>query len=759
MKRLLTVLLLLTAAAFAQGVRIGDGTPVSSTLNLSGVGNILTPSSTAAIAICTYPANAVPCTNKATTYTTQALSVACATSVQVTLPGTSSCVANADSLGNWGAWVADGTYDYTITVSGHSYGPYTVSSALPGWSSAAVLKNPTADQAITGFLFTVPNLITKVTPIYDVRAYASVQAAIDAANTAGGGVVRLAANTTYTGTISLKSNVILEGTNWTSVLTIANTTNANVLNIAASAVNVGIRNLKIDGNASGQGAGNWLGIGIGALSNVFIDNTEIYNTKGDGIRNTQALTCTGIRITNNYIHDIGTTAIEFLSAKDVVVANNYITAWGVVTAARSAIGMQPGNDTYGARNIVIANNAVINTVGTQFGVESSSGAYGLVVDGCTISGNLFDGGGTTSGGVSGFYFDCSMTGNSHVKGGGSHRSGYELVGTNLSISGNIIQNGSIALAAGNGGASGQITVSGNTITNAVGATSGIEIGSSVGAMTDLVISNNNVTHTANGANAIYIGVYSGAGQLNRVSVIGNKVLGPGASGQGIRLGAAAGSTDIDIKNNTVSGFANGYFDSANANTTEVTIAGNDFRGNGTPINHSATGTFRIWENVTTAAQSSLDLMNGLANISSVGKGTFVGVAAGGAITGATTIDASGLSTLTTLKVGASGSTLSDSRELVQNAHSCGTTTTCANTANGSNRIIFGTVALTSATPSTAVVTGITAFTSTSSYVCVLTNMTNAANNILKVVNTSTTSFTITGPNTITDTIAYQCIGN
>jgi hypothetical protein len=125
-----------------------------------------------------------------------------------------------------------------------------------------------------------------------------------------------------------------------------------------------------------------------------------------------------------------------------------------------------------------------------------------------------------------------------------------------------------------------------------------------------------------------------------------------------------------------------------------------------------------------------------------------------------TLGVTGLTTATGgIKAGASGSTISDSRELVQNAHSCGTTTTCANTANGSNRIVFGTVPLTSGTPSTATVTGMTAFTSTSSYVCTVTNATNAANNLLKVANASTTSFVITGPNTLTDTINYICIGN
>lgn len=124
-----------------------------------------------------------------------------------------------------------------------------------------------------------------------------------------------------------------------------------------------------------------------------------------------------------------------------------------------------------------------------------------------------------------------------------------------------------------------------------------------------------------------------------------------------------------------------------------------------------------------------------------------------------TVDSTGKGTFNGgIVAGASGSTISDSRELIQNAHSCGTTTTCANTANGSNRIIFGSVALSSGTPSTATVASITPFTSSSSYFCVVTNTTSQANP-LKVANVSSSSFTITGPNTVTDTVNYQCIGN
>lgn len=94
----------------------------------------------------------------------------------------------------------------------------------------------------------------------------------------------------------------------------------------------------------------------------------------------------------------------------------------------------------------------------------------------------------------------------------------------------------------------------------------------------------------------------------------------------------------------------------------------------------------------------------------------------------------------------------------QSVATCGTTTTCANTAQTSPRIVWGTVALTSASPSTAVVTGMTAWTATTSFACTVTNRTTQANPV-SVANTSTTSITITGPNTVTDTVAYICVGN
>jgi hypothetical protein len=108
------------------------------------------------------------------------------------------------------------------------------------------------------------------------------------------------------------------------------------------------------------------------------------------------------------------------------------------------------------------------------------------------------------------------------------------------------------------------------------------------------------------------------------------------------------------------------------------------------------------------------------------------------------------SSVTQLLVNASGSVS------LAVAMDCGTTTTCAETVLTNPIVVKGTVSLSSGTPSTATITALP-FTSTSSYVCTVTDQTAAS--ALKVANASASSTVITGPNTVTDVIGYQCSGS
>lgn len=89
---------------------------------------------------------------------------------------------------------------------------------------------------------------------------------------------------------------------------------------------------------------------------------------------------------------------------------------------------------------------------------------------------------------------------------------------------------------------------------------------------------------------------------------------------------------------------------------------------------------------------------------------------------------------------------------------CGTTSTCGNTPEGNTHIVYGSAPLVSGVPSAVTISGISpAFTSSTSYVCTADDST--AVNALQVANVSGSSFTITGPSSVSDVVRYSCIGN
>lgn len=101
-------------------------------------------------------------------------------------------------------------------------------------------------------------------------------------------------------------------------------------------------------------------------------------------------------------------------------------------------------------------------------------------------------------------------------------------------------------------------------------------------------------------------------------------------------------------------------------------------------------------------------------------------------------------------------------EPLSNLINCGTTATCAATQTFGGHVVMGNVALSSASPSTAAITGLSpAFTSASTYSCTVNDQTTRTNQvaILAAGYVSGSAFTITGPNTVTDTVNYICIGN
>jgi hypothetical protein len=115
--------------AFAQGVGVRWDSYSWTTTTVNSAGTAVAPIPGAVVALCNYPANAVPCTNYATSYTSAALATACPTATPVVLQGTTTCVSGSDPLGNFGFWLPGFTnYAYTLTVNGVSAGPFSFTS-------------------------------------------------------------------------------------------------------------------------------------------------------------------------------------------------------------------------------------------------------------------------------------------------------------------------------------------------------------------------------------------------------------------------------------------------------------------------------------------------------------------------------------------------------------------------------------------------------------------------------------------------------
>ncbi len=123
----LTSLALVFVSAFSFGQNVRFDVDFTSILNKGNtpyvVANI--PPNSPKLSVCSSPANGLPCTNYATSYTSTG--AACPNGAQDTPnPQPSACQATADAQGNLGFWAPPGRYDYTVCVANNCYGPYTI---------------------------------------------------------------------------------------------------------------------------------------------------------------------------------------------------------------------------------------------------------------------------------------------------------------------------------------------------------------------------------------------------------------------------------------------------------------------------------------------------------------------------------------------------------------------------------------------------------------------------------------------------------
>lgn len=125
MKKVLLLMALTCACTFAQAVRV-DPTPAMKTAGNVGPGGYpqLLAVPGPQVSVCNAPANGLPCTNYATTYSDSTAGTACPTNAPLTLKTSNACVTYGDTQGNFGFWILPGSYTYTVSYAGQTFGPY-----------------------------------------------------------------------------------------------------------------------------------------------------------------------------------------------------------------------------------------------------------------------------------------------------------------------------------------------------------------------------------------------------------------------------------------------------------------------------------------------------------------------------------------------------------------------------------------------------------------------------------------------------------
>lgn len=256
----------------AQGVRFSSQVLQRGTISTAT--NAVVLPTTPRISFCAAPANAVPCTNKVTTYTDSTLTTPCSTNAQLVLDGTTTCTSNVDAQNNWGVWIGAGQYTYTITIGTANLGPYFVTVSVN--TDATYLRLDSANSPVTGNLGMTGSLtLPKLNSIlyldgttYSATEVGATIATMYAALPVNGGTIILPPRAScYTMSTAVVFNtaskpVLIDGSggaciNWTPTTGTAFTFNNGDLTLHYRSN--GLRNLVVNGPATGTSVGFFLG--------------------------------------------------------------------------------------------------------------------------------------------------------------------------------------------------------------------------------------------------------------------------------------------------------------------------------------------------------------------------------------------------------------------------------------------------------------------------------------------------------------------
>ena len=143
MKLLRWLLIFACLPTFGQAVRYnGNVYTINSSAPQPGALYPVLANTTATVQICGYSPSQT-CPSLATTYTNAAQSSSCPTTAQLTPSNSGACTAQVDAQGNFGAWLVAGNYQYMVTTSYGTFGPYDFTVGGGGGSGVASLNTLT----------------------------------------------------------------------------------------------------------------------------------------------------------------------------------------------------------------------------------------------------------------------------------------------------------------------------------------------------------------------------------------------------------------------------------------------------------------------------------------------------------------------------------------------------------------------------------------------------------------------------------------
>jgi hypothetical protein len=378
---------------------------------------------------------------------------------------------------------------------------------------------------------------------------AEINAAIDAANAAGGGIVFIPRGTFLVTGVTLKSNVEIVGSGYGSVIKLKNATNAGVINFAAAATRCGVSHLRVDGNKVNQTEDHdCYGIvtpGAGGVSDSWVRDCWVH----DSLRSAIYMEGPRNEASRNYIWSIGNTTNPgrtgiVMSGENVTAGYCRVIGNYIEDCTEYGIKIYPRNDETIVANNVIRDsgrygiyNQSSNGVAYIGNVIENAGEFGILIQGtddglssndCSVTGgairNSLSGGIILWAGGTGTVLNTSISG---VVLTGNEGAGVQVQNApNTTISGCTIAGNGTTWAKGSEGivvmtGSTNTTITGNVIRNNGNTTSGYGIWSWQ-TVTDVTITGNRIFD--NGAGFQDTGVQSGVSSDYWI-VVGNNLRG------------------------------------------------------------------------------------------------------------------------------------------------------------------------------------------------------------------------------------------